>query len=215
MGSPEDPGLTFDQLYDWREDHIGTPYWGRGSRTFERYLQTAFWDQTESGTSTGYRDPGWSRAAIPPTAEELLDAQGMMHCYGDHNLAVPSNCELIGISVGELRRHLGLDVRRRPYPNNSDEHARSRTISGCLRHSASLIPAPGRPLNMHNGLDCAVDIGGWFLVDDFLDKVNRHVLAHRSRVRSAMRIEELARIASDGTEDLTKLRWQFSVRIRK
>ena len=68
---------------------------------------------------------------------------------------------------------------------------------------------------MHNGLVCAMDIGGWFLVDDFLDKVNRHVLAHRSRVRSAMRIEELARIASDGTEDLTKLRWQFSVRIRK
>ena len=215
LGSPEDPGLTIDQLFDWHEDHIGTPYWGRGSRTFERYLQTAFWDQTESGTITGYRDPGWSRTVDPPEPEELLDAKGRMHCYADHNRLVPSNCELIGISVGELRRHLGRDVRRRPYSKNSDEHARSRTISGCLRHSASIIPDLGRPLNVHNGLDCAMDTGGWFLVGDFLDKVNRHVVAHRSRVRSAMTLAELARIASDGTEDLTKMRWQFSVMIRK
>ena len=164
LGSPEDPGLTFDQLFDWHEGHTGVPYWDRGSRTFERYLQTAFWDQTESGTSTGYRDPGWSRTVDPPEPEELLEAKGRMHCYADHNRLVSSNCELIGIGVGELRRHLGLDVRRRPHPKNSDEHARSRTISGCLRHSASLIPDPGRPLNMHNGIDCAMDTGGRFLV---------------------------------------------------
>ena len=42
LGSPEDPGLTFDQLFDWHEDHTGVPYWNRGSRTFEQYLSTAF-----------------------------------------------------------------------------------------------------------------------------------------------------------------------------
>ena len=30
-----------------------------------------------------------------------------------------------------------------------------------------------------------------------------------------MRIEEMARIASDGTEDLHKMRWQFSIMIKK
>ena len=215
LGSPEDPGLTFDQIFDWHGDHTGVPYRSRGSRTFEEYLRAAFWDQTESGGSTGYRDPGWSRAIEAPGPESLLDAKQRMHAYSNHNRLVPSNCELIGISVGDLRRHLGLDVRRRPFHKSSDEHARSRTVSGCLRHSASLVPEPGRPLNTHNGLDCAMDTGGWFLVDEFLDKINRHVFAHRSRVRSAMTLEALVRIASDGTEDLTKMRWQFSVLLRR
>ena len=90
----------------------------------------------------------------------VLDAKQRMHAYSNHNRLVPSNCELIGISVGDLRRHLGLDVRRRPFPKSSDEHARSRTASGCLRHSASLIPGPGQPLSTYNGLVCAMDTGG-------------------------------------------------------
>ena len=68
LGSPEDPGLTVDQLFDWHEDHTGVPYWNRGSITFEQYLRTAFWDQTESGGSIGYRDPGghalWKRRSL-------------------------------------------------------------------------------------------------------------------------------------------------------
>ena len=160
LGSPEDPGLTFDQLFDWHQDHTGVLYWNRGSRTFEQYLRTALWDQTESGGSTGYRDHGWSRVAQVPDPESLLGAKHRMHAYSNHNHLVPSNCELLGISVGDLRRHLGLDVRRRPFSKNSDEHARSRTVSGCLRHCASLVPEPGQSLNTHNGLDCAMDTGG-------------------------------------------------------
>ena len=45
LGSPEDPGLTFDQIFDWHGDHTGVPYRSRGSRTFEEYLRAAFWDQ--------------------------------------------------------------------------------------------------------------------------------------------------------------------------
>ena len=81
LGSPEDPGLTFDQLFDWHGDHTGVPYRSRWSRTFEEYLRAAFWDQTESGGSTGYRDPGWSRAIETPDPESLLDAKQRMKAY--------------------------------------------------------------------------------------------------------------------------------------
>ena len=57
--------------------------------------------------------------------------------------------------------------------------------------------------------------GGWFLVDDILDKANRRVFAYYRRARSPMKIPEMARIASDGTEDLSTMRWQFSVLIKK
>ena len=81
------------------------------------------------------------------------------------------------------------------------------------------IPPPSFPIQADHLICIMVLIVQWTLGggfrSGFLDKVNTHVFAHRSRVRSAMRIEELARIASDGTEDLTKLRWQFSVMIRK
>ena len=53
------------------------------------------------------------------------------------------------------------------------------------------------------------------MVDEQLDKANRYVYTYGSRVRSAMKIDEMARIASDGTEDLSKMRWQFSVLIKR
>ena len=115
LGSPDDPGRTLDQLYDWREDYSGVPYWNRGARTFEKYLQVAFWDQTNSGTGTGYRDPGWLRDMTPPTPEDTLDAKGREHRCANHNLRVPHDCELMGISVGDLRRYLGLEFRTRPF----------------------------------------------------------------------------------------------------
>ena len=59
-----------------------------------------------------------------------------------------------------------------------------------------------------------MDTGGWFLIDDLLDKANRYVFS-RSRGRSTMGLHELATLASDGAEDLSKLRWQFSVLIRR
>ena len=69
-----------------------------------------------SGTGAGYRDPGWSRQASEPTPEALIDKQGRLHRYADHNLRVPHDCELTGKSVGGVRRYLGLEIRRRPYP---------------------------------------------------------------------------------------------------
>ena len=81
---------------------------------------------------------------------------------------VLKDCELIGISVGDLRRFLGQEIRRRPYAKHSVEHARSRTMSGCHRHSRSRIPPPGQQLGREFGLDCGMDSGGWFLVDDIL-----------------------------------------------
>ena len=60
-----------------------------------------------------------------------------------------------------------------------------------------------------------MDTGGWFVVDDILAKSNRYIFAQYSRARSAMRLDEMARRASDGTEDLTKMRWQFSVMIKR
>ena len=56
-----------------------------------------------------------------------------------------------------------------------------------------------------------MDTEGWFLIGELLGKANRYVYAHGSRVRSAMRVDDMARIAPDGTEQLTKMRWQFSV----
>ena len=151
--------------------------WRRGARTFEHDLQVAFWDQTNSGVGTGYRDPGWSRQASEPTPEELIDRQGRLHRYAAHNLHVPHACDLMGISVGDLRRYFGLEIRRRPYPKYSSEHSRSRTMSGCFRHSGSLVPELGRRLGREFGLDCVMDTGGWFLVDEILDKANRYIYA--------------------------------------
>ena len=48
-----------------------------------------------------------------------------------------------------------------------------------------------------------MDTGGWFLVDDLLDKPNRLIYA-RSRSRPTMDLHELATLASDGTEDLIR-----------
>ena len=65
-----------------------------------------------------------------------------------------------------------------------------------------------------NGLDCAMDSGWWFLIQELLGKVNRYIYPELSRARPPMYIRELALIASDGTEDLTRLRWQFGVLLR-
>ena len=52
------------------------------------------------------------------------------------------------------------------------------------------------------------------MVDEILDKANRYVYTYGSRVRSAMKVDEMARIVSDGAEDLSKMQWQFSVLIK-
>ena len=59
-----------------------------------------------------------------------------------------------------------------------------------------------------------MDSGGWFIIDDFLDNVNRFIYPELRRDRPPMTLGNLAQLASDGTEDLTKTRRQFSVLIR-
>jgi hypothetical protein len=67
---------------------------------------------------------------------------------------------------------------------------------------------------MRNGLGCAVDSGGWFLIDEFLAAVSRYVYPELRQDTPPLTISQLAQLASDGTEDLTKTRWQFSILVR-
>ena len=114
-GEPDDPGRAFDELFDWKNGEDGVPYWRRGPQTFDDYLQRAFWDQTESGHATGYLDPGWAREARIPTEEELRDDKGRLHRFADHNAKGPPDCELRGISNGDVRRYLRLPVGGRAF----------------------------------------------------------------------------------------------------
>ena len=78
----------------------------------------------------------------------------------------------------------------------------------CLRLTHNMVDKLLKISGDVEGLDCIV-------VDDMLDKANRHIFAYYRRARSSMRLLDMARIASDGTEDLTKMRWRFSVMIKK
>ena len=59
-----------------------------------------------------------------------------------------------------------------------------------------------------------MDSGGWFLIDDFLNVVNRYVYPELRQDTPPLSVSQLAYLASDGTEDMTKMRWQFSVLVR-
>ena len=76
-----------------------------------------------------------------------------------------------------------------------------------------MIPDEGMKPGTHSGLGCEMDCGGWFVIDELMDKINRYVFG--SRTRPALTLKELATLASDGAEQLTKLRWQFSMIVRK
>ena len=56
--------------------------------------------------------------------------------------------------------------------------------------------------------------GGWFLLDEFLILVSRYIYPELRRGTPPMTVAQLAQLASDGTEDLTKTRWQFNVLIQ-
>ena len=138
-----------------------------------------------------------------------------LHKLADHNLKAPATCDLRGISNGDLRIHLQLNAGGRAIVKHSIQHGRARCISGCLRHSASMIPERGKRPGSRAGLACGMDSGGWFILDELLDKANRHIFVHHRHTRTAMTVDELASLASDGTEDITKIRWQFSVLLKK
>ena len=50
--------------------------------------------------------------------------------------------------------------------------------------------------------------------DEFLNLVNRYIYPELRRGTPPMTVAQLAQLASDGTEDFTKMRWQFTVLIR-
>ncbi|MFM7985076.1 MAG: RNA 2'-phosphotransferase, partial [Candidatus Fonsibacter sp.] len=88
----------------------------------------------------------------------------------------------------------------------------ARSISGILRHSGSIIPQGGRYPSVRNGLGCMIDTGGWFRVEDILHAFNTYVKPSFRRIRLPnLNVTDLVTIASGGTEDGSKLRWQFSV----
>ena len=39
-GSPDDPGRTFVEIFDWRRDDDGTPYWSEGPNYFRHVFST-------------------------------------------------------------------------------------------------------------------------------------------------------------------------------
>ena len=51
-------------------------------------------------------------------------------------------------------------------------------------------------------------------MEDLLNQASRFIYPELRRGLPLITLLELARLASDGTEDLTKTRWQFSVIVR-
>ena len=70
-------------------------------------------------------------------------------------------------------------------------------MSGSLRHSGSMITEEGMRPGTHSGLGCGMDSGGWFVIDELLDKIHRYVFG--SRTRPALTLKRLVTLASDGT----------------
>ena len=180
----------------------------KGPTTLDDYLQKLCLDHTNTRHAIGYVDSGWTRPTRIPTKEELTDVDRRLHRFGDLTFEVPDACELRDISTTDLRKYLRLNTGGDAYSKYSPKHGRARMISGCVRHSGSLVPEEGQRPSQHNGLDCRMDSGTWFILDEFLDKVNRHVFAHHgSRTRTAMTVKEIAELASSGADDLTKIPW--------
>ncbi|MFM7987957.1 MAG: hypothetical protein ACKPKO_52455, partial [Candidatus Fonsibacter sp.] len=147
---------TFDEIFDWKmievSDGVFTHYRNIGPPTFSDYLQRAYWDALPSFGETGYEDLGWKRRATFLEDESVLvDSLGRRHQVGDLTLYVPNTQELRGISVCDLRHHLGLLVGRAAYSSQSDEHTIARLISGILRHSGSVTPPKDRRPSPANG----------------------------------------------------------------
>ena len=70
-----EPGKNFDELFDWNIDDHGVPYHKKGPETFDDYLYTVFWSQTEAKGATGYQGLGWNRTSLVPSAAQLIDAR--------------------------------------------------------------------------------------------------------------------------------------------
>ena len=60
-GQPGAPSKTFDELFEWSVDDQGVPFHRKGPETFDDYLYTVYWAQTEAKGATGYQYIGWTR----------------------------------------------------------------------------------------------------------------------------------------------------------
>ena len=96
-GPPGAPGKTFDELFEWNVDDDGVQFHEKGPETFDDYLYSVYWAQTDAKGATGYLEPGWARTTPVPSAEQLIDARGRRHMYANHNAKVPVGHELRGI----------------------------------------------------------------------------------------------------------------------
>ena len=68
-----------------------------------------------------------------------------------------------------------------------------------------MVPRPGARLGFRVGLSCGMDFGVRFLLGVMLDKANRYVFSQHSSTRTEVTINEIAELASDGAEDLSKI----------
>ena len=65
-GTPDDLGVTFDEIYDWTCDLNDVPFWIKGPGTFDQYLQKAFLGPDSIWWGNGLRRP-WMGAGCPLT----------------------------------------------------------------------------------------------------------------------------------------------------
>ncbi|MFM7983255.1 MAG: hypothetical protein ACKPKO_28435, partial [Candidatus Fonsibacter sp.] len=87
VGQEEDK--SFDELYDWKLDADGAPYWEKGPETFKEYVGKVFWDRLSMPYETGYLDLGWIRPAPSFIDKPFVDNTGAHHLVGDLHLYVP------------------------------------------------------------------------------------------------------------------------------
>lgn len=146
-GYPGDPGKTFDEMFDWRLDEADIPFWRKGLATFDIFLGRVFRSRVVGGSPTDYVNPGWLRTAPVLNDSECTDSLHRLHAVADFDTHVHENCELRGISFEDLRKYLGLPLGLSVFfQKTSSDAAMARTISGCLRHSGSVIPPSHRPI---------------------------------------------------------------------
>ena len=156
----------FGELFGWSLEDKGIPYYRKGPATFEYYHHAVIWSQTEEKGATGYLDPG---GVILHRCQRRPNSLTPM---------VSGTCTRTTITECPLVKNYGVSallifgatsdcpwVAEEAFGQSSAEHARARCLSGCLRHSGSLIPNPGELVGLRRGLSCAMDSGGWFIID--------------------------------------------------
>ena len=63
-GPPDDPGVTFDEIYDWKCDLNDVPLWINGPETFDKYLSKGLLGPNWVPWGDGMRRP-WLGPSCP------------------------------------------------------------------------------------------------------------------------------------------------------